>query len=144
MQGFFHVTILVSHDDFVFRLVCILGVYSYQKIIVKIIIKHVQYDRLLDHFHHVSSQVIKYKMCNILCLNKYTYTFLNQAYAGLWLPHAWFLETDFVSDTCIYVCVCMSTLRLLITSDVMWLDMVTIWLVKQVLQHLYASCSQYY
>ena len=83
-----------------------------------------QYDRLLDH----TSQVIKYEMCNILCLNKYTYTFLNQAHAGLWLPHAWFLETDFVSDVCIYVCVCVcvSTLRLLITSDVMWRDMITI------------------
>ena len=41
---------------------------------------------------------------------------------------------------CVYVCVCVCPpLRLLITSGVMWHDMGSIWLVKQVLQLLYGS-----
>ena len=39
------------------------------------------------------------------------------------------------------VCVCVSTPRLLITSGMMWCDMDSIRLVKQILQLLYGNCS---
>ena len=44
---------------------------------------------------------------------------------------------------CVFVCVCPS-LRLLITSGVMWSDMDSIRLVKQGLQLLYGNCSRYH
>ena len=33
---------------------------------------------------------------------------------------AWFLEIDPVRDVCVYVCVCVSAPKLLITSGVIW------------------------
>ena len=45
---------------------------------------------------------------------------------------------------CVCVCVCVSPpLRQLITSGVMWHDMDSIRLVKQVIQLLYGNCSCY-
>ena len=55
---------------------------------------------------------------------------------GHGLPHAWFLKIVSVQTS---VCVCLfvcPSLRLLITSSVMWDDMDLIRLVKQVLQLL--------
>ena len=51
----------------------------------------------------------------------------------------------FSMDICVHVCVhvCLS-LRLLLTSGMMWCNMVLIYLVKQVLQCLYGSYSQYH
>ena len=44
---------------------------------------------------------------------------------------------------CVCVCVCLPP-RLLITSGMMWHDMDSIRLVKQVLQLLYGKCSYYH
>ena len=45
---------------------------------------------------------------------------------------------------CVYVCVCLCPPpRLLITSGMMWRDMDSIRLVKQILQLLYGNCSRY-
>ena len=47
---------------------------------------------------------------------------LNQARAGLWLTHAWFLEIGFVWEVGMHVSVCVCVCeppRLLITSGVM-------------------------
>ena len=63
-----------------------------------------------------------------------TSAFLNQAYAGLWPAHAWFLRIASVRE-CLYACVCVCVcvcppLRLLITSGMMWCDIDHIRLVK--------------
>ena len=61
--------------------------------------------------------------------------FLNQARAGRRKARAWFLKIDPVRTSvcvCVYVCVCPPP-RLLITSDVMWCDIDSRRLVKQVL-----------
>ena len=46
-----------------------------------------------------------------------THLFLNQACAGLWPVHAWFLKIDPVWIVCMHVCVCPPS-RLLITIGV--------------------------
>jgi len=50
--------------------------------------------------------------------------FLNQACASLQPARDWFLEITFVRDVSMLacVCVCVPTLRLLITSGMMWCD----------------------
>ena len=62
--------------------------------------------------------------------------FLNQAHAGLWPARIWFLKIDPVRIICmcmcVFACVCPPP-RLLITSGVMWRDIDSIRLVKQVL-----------
>ena len=55
--------------------------------------------------------------------------FLNQVHTGQRPVHAWFLGIHFVHDMCI--------------SLHMWHDMDPVWLVKQVLLHLYGNCSRY-
>ena len=65
---------------------------------------------------------------------------LNQAHASLWPACTWFLKIDPVQIIGMHVRVCAfvcPSLRLLITSGVMWHDMNLIRLVKQVLQLLY-------
>ena len=65
--------------------------------------------------------------------------FLNQV-------RAWFLKIDPVWIVSMYVYVCLRMcppLRLLITSGMMWRDIDSIRLVKQVLQLLYGNCSRY-
>ena len=58
--------------------------------------------------------------------------------------HAWFLKIDpvWIVGMHVRLCVCLS-LRLLVTSGVMWHDMNLIRLVKQVLQLLYGNYSRY-
>ena len=45
---------------------------------------------------------------------------------------------------CVCVCVCVSAPRLLITSGVMWHDVNSMRLVKQVLKLLFGNCSHYH
>ena len=75
-------------------------------------------------------------------MKAYEISFLNQACAGLWPAHAWFLKIDPVRIVrmcvCVCVCVCLCVCvspppRLLITSDMMWRDIDPIRLVEQVL-----------
>ena len=73
----------------------------------------------------------------------------NQAHTGLWLVCAWLLKIIFVQKSvsvhvcmCVCVCVCPPP-RLLITSGMMWRDMDTIRLVKQVLKLLYGNCNRF-
>ena len=69
----------------------------------------------------------------------FSYQFLNQARVGRRPAGAWFLKIDPVWIVCMCVrvfacvCVCVSAPRLLITSGMMWCDMDSIQLVKQVL-----------
>ena len=69
--------------------------------------------------------------------SKHQILFLNQARAGLRPARAWFLKIDPVRTSvcvCVYVCVCVCPPpRLLITSGVMWCDIDSRRLVKQVL-----------
>ena len=78
------------------------------------------------------------------CLNS---KFSNQTHSD-WRPaHIWFLLKNFAVVSvcfCMYLSVCKFTLRLLITSGVILLDIKSIWLVKQILQVLYGSSSQYH
>ena len=59
-------------------------------------------------------------------------TFLNQACTGHLPVHAWFLEIALV-HTSEYLCVCPPP-RPLITSGMIWCDIDSVWLVKQVLR----------
>ena len=76
-------------------------------------------------------------------------SFLNQARAGHRPARAWFFKIDPVRTSvcvfvCVFVCVCVCPPpRLLITSGVMWCDIDSRRLVKQVLQLLYGNCSRY-
>ena len=54
--------------------------------------------------------------------------FLNQARAGLWPAHAWFLDIDLVREVCVCVSVCVCVFvcpspRLVITSGMIWRDL---------------------
>ena len=64
--------------------------------------------------------------CYFLFLLKETHAikFLNQAIAGLWPAHTWFLKIVPVwLFVCVYVFVCVSAPKAIITSGVMWRDM---------------------
>ena len=79
------------------------------------------------------------KIFKKLAVRDFENKILNQARAGLWPAHAWFLEIVSVRMS-VCVCVCPPP-RLLITSGVMWRDMDLIRLVKQVLQLLYCMAT---
>ena len=70
-------------------------------------------------------------------------TLANSCLFALRPLRAWFLEIVSVQmSLCVCVCLCMCLPpRLLITSGVMWHDMDSIQLVKQVLRLLYGNCS---
>ena len=72
-----------------------------------------------------------------IIISKFTFgclVFLNQPRAGLRPACTWFLKIEPVRIICMYVCVCVCPPpRLLITSGVMWRDIDSIRLVKQVL-----------
>ena len=81
-----------------------------------------------------------YRLDSTKKLLRTTYTamhtiLLNQARAGLRPARAWFLKIDPVrTSVCVCVCVCVCPPpRLLITSGVMWCDIDSRRLVKQVL-----------
>ena len=82
-------------------------------------------------------------MCKIFVV---VVTFLNQVCAGHRPAHTWFLKIVSVqTSVCVCVCVCCVCVcpspRLLIISGVMWHDMDSILLVKQVLQLLYCMAT---
>ena len=66
---------------------------------------------------------------------------LNQAYTGRRPMHTWFLKISLVC-TSVCVCVCVFTPRALITSGVIWCDIYSVWLVKQVLR-LFPTCNYF-
>ena len=84
------------------------------------------------YYWNFCSIVMVLLMCRQNKSDKNT-TFLNQARAGLRPARAWFLKIDPVRmSVCVCVCVCPPP-RLLITSGVMWCDIDSRRLVKQVL-----------
>ena len=103
-------------------------------ILFKITAMLLQYQNFLP-FGYYQLKLIIIKMC--FEVQNIWLQFLNQV-------HAWFLKIKPVRIVCMCVCVCVCPPpRLLITSDVMWHDIDSIRLVKQVLQLLYGNCSRY-
>ena len=89
---------------------------------------------------HTYSQHPKVSDVSIVCSS--ATWFLNQVHTATDRRTPGFLKLFLCG--CAHVCVCVSPPpRLLITSGMMWRDMDSIRLVKQVLQLLYGNCSRY-